>query len=412
MNKAYIFLSVFLAFIALMGYVLIKNSIGQGISISSDQNISYPSGGVFSHYQGKVYYNKPFRGYFEVKGADVNTFAPLGDNTLLAKDKNHVYYKTEVITGIDPAAVVYLGADYCKDMRRVFYGSTPLAEADVASFHAVNGFYGADKSHVYYKQFTLKAGDPATLHGVGTATDTDYRHHSEYLKDKGHVYYKGGVIDGASPANFVCLDMANGPTSIYFAFDSTHYFYESHQVLIDHKLNSTKHLKLLSADLGFSWNSLFYNDNALYAYDLENKELVPMGLRDNSSPMIQVDKGVFKDSKHVYFSYYHTGSETNTVGLALVKNADPNDFKILGSFEGPHSPLGTIYQSHGRKYFHANEAGSYSARGLFLFQADGTVEDLPTATGFSAQVANGKVPNGSWKDIKSIFKRDTDYNDN
>jgi hypothetical protein len=412
MNKAYIFLGVFLVFIALMGYVLIKNSVGQGISISSDQNISYPYGSAFSHYQGKVYYNKPFRGYFEVKGADINTFAPLGDNTLLAKDKNHVYYKTEVIPGIDPVTVVHLGTDYCKDTRQIFYGKTPLTKAEVASFRFVNGFYAADKNHIYYKQFILKAGDPSTLHGVGTTTDTDYRHHSDYLKDKAHVYYKGSVIDQANAANFTCLDMENGPTSIYFAFDSTHYFYESRPVLVDHDVIRSRHLKLLSTDLGFSWNALFYNDNEVYAYDLEKKELVQMGLRDNPSPMIQVDKGVFKDDKHVYFSYYHTGSETNTVGLALVKNADPNDFKTLGSFEGPHSPAGTIYQSHGQKYFHANEAGNFSARGLFLFQADGTVEDLPNAPGFSAQVANGKVPNGSWKDIKSIFKRDTDYNDN
>lgn len=412
MNKTYIFLGVFLAVISLMAYVLIKSSAGQGISISSDQNISYPYSSPFSHYQGKVYYNKPFRGYFEVKGADINTFTPLGDNTLLAKDKKNVYYKTEVIGGLDPAAVIHIGADYCKDARWVFYGNTRLDNADWASFHHVNGFYGADKNHIYYKQFLIKTGDPVTLHGVGTATDTDSRHYSEYLKDNMHVYYNGGVIYGAKPGNFVCLDMSNGPTSLYFAFDSAHYFYENRQVLVDHHANSSNHLKLISTDLGFSWNALFYNDNKLYVYDLEKKELILMGTRDNASPLVQVDMGVFKDSKHVYFSYYRKGRQTNTVGLALVKNADPGDWKSLGSFEGPHSPAGTVYQSHNQKYFHATDAGDFRTYGLHLFQADGTVEDLPTDQGFSTQVENGSVASGSWKDIKSIFRRDTDYNDN
>jgi len=410
----YLFIGLIAAFILVVCYVLIMHMSDSGVSISNSQN--YPYSSCYSHYNGKVYYNKPFRGYFEVPGADTATFTPLSavsDPGTEGKDKNHVYFKTVPIPGLVPAETVYIGWNYCKNARQVLYGTVSLNEADVSSFMHFTGYYASDKNHVYYKQYLINAADPASLGKISDDKDTgNYAYYTSYLKDKSRVYYKGAVIINALPAHFICLKMNDGPTGMEYAFDGRHYFYQDHEVLVDNDEAKSEGLKLLSTDIGFTRFALFYKEQDLYAYDYSSKKLIYLGARDNGTPLVKVDTGVFKDNKHLYFAFYESHYGKKETGIAAVQGVNPADFKSVTQFTVNGDEKGTIYQSANQKYFHRLSPGDNHAEGLSLFEADGTVEDLPLDKAIATKIDDGDASEGSWKSITSIFKRDTDYNDN
>jgi hypothetical protein len=101
--------------------------------------------------------------------ADVSTFVASSISPY-GKDKNNVYYCTQVVANMDPTTFIVLSGNYGKDASHVVYGGYYLVPgADAATFSIVpspqspdNG-YAKDKDHVYNVYRALPDADPATF---------------------------------------------------------------------------------------------------------------------------------------------------------------------------------------------------------------------------------------------------------
>jgi hypothetical protein len=353
---------------------------------------------------GQIYYSKPGAGYFLVKGADVRTFRPLNtvnDRGTMARDTDHLFFKTGIVPGLKTDGFIYLGNNFCKDRDQVFYGNTVLKDANRTSFAFIKGYYAADNAHVYYKQNLVSGADARSLRT---------KLPDEYLSDQTHVYYKGNLISEAKPASFKPLVVEDDQWHTQYAFDGEHYFYQQYEI------TANNGLQLLSLDKGFGWHGLFYQGSTVYCYDTDRHELIPLGQRDNNNPFTMIDRGIFTDGKHIYFTFSKWNSSGgrvpeyigHTSGICVVQDASPTNFKIAGK-----NIDGTIYKSGSQRYFHPNREtnGNYHPS-LLLLNADGTTKDLSTANALSKFTKNaGGSSIFSKKFYQDSFKTDSDYRD-
>jgi hypothetical protein len=273
--------------------ILFVDKANSGININGEQQY-FPYNNCYSNSGGKIYYNKPYNGYYLVKGADAKTFRPLntvGDNGTTAKDTNHVYFKTKIIPGLKPSETIYVGYNFCKNQHQVFYGDISLKEADAPSFVHIIGYYSADKKHLYYKENIVKEANVNSIRQIKFDSSKD-NPPDEYLCDNNHVYYKGGLIKGAKPAQFTYLHIEDDQWGYQYAYDGRFYFYQQNQILVDNNESKTR-LKLLTLDKGFCWHGIFYQGTAIYCYDTDNKKLILLGKRDNHATFSAINRGVF-----------------------------------------------------------------------------------------------------------------------
>lgn len=413
MPKVFRYILIFCGFIlSFFLFILFWHLMHKGISLPGDQkNFMYSS--CYSVSEGKVYYNKPYRGYFLVKGADATTFKPLNilsDNGLMGKDANHVYFKTEQISSLKPAETTYLGNNYCKDNSQVFYGDRLLKKADPATMKLISGYYGADKAHLYFKGKIIKEADLSTLRQIKYDQGRDQMTW-DYLCDKNYVYFKGTVIKGANPESFTRLYVEDDQWNTQYSFDGKNYFYEDQIILVD-KVESKTKLNLLSLDKTFAWFGLFYQDKSIYFYDTDRRELVLMGTRAHNSPFTKINRGIFADGKHIYFTFNYSTwvdhDRGHTTGIDIAAGASPADFKAVGNFDGQQGQEGIIYQSGSQRYFHQLYTSTSDRNtGLRLLGLDGTVEDLPKTMETRKFFKNPEQMNNiSFKDFIKIFKED------
>ncbi|MBI2451241.1 MAG: DKNYY domain-containing protein [Parcubacteria group bacterium] len=99
-----------------------------------------------------------------LKDADKITFAYLQDG--YAKDKNKVWYYADIISEADVSTFQSLGNRYAKDKLRVYFDGIILEEADISTFINVgddgHGFiYAKDKNHVYNRSQIMEGVNPA-----------------------------------------------------------------------------------------------------------------------------------------------------------------------------------------------------------------------------------------------------------
>lgn len=292
--------------------------------------------------------------------------------------------------------------------------------ADTASFHYIQNYYAADNRHLYYKQNMISATDSRSLQAI----IYDAKHSNlpdEYIRDDAHVYFLGRLIKGAQPAAFTSVEVADDTWNTRYAFDGKHYFNEEYEILVDGDEQKTQ-LKLLTLDKAFTWSGIFYQGNAIYCYDTDRHQLILMGNRDNTAAFTQIDRGIFTDGKHVYFSFNRwnrSGGRMprfigHTSGLCIVKGADPRNFVPAGSFFTADHMEGTLYRSGNNSFFHPGKEGTSNySPGLMLLKSDGTTKQLPIDDGFSKFI-NDKDDGYSifsLKFYKNLFKADSVYDD-
>jgi hypothetical protein len=411
-------------YLAGMAIILRKAYLGyqqRGENILDAQEFPYSR---YSISNGKIYYLKAGLGYFQVDSADARTFRALNtvnDRGTMGKDARHVFFKTAPVPGLKPRdLLVYLGTNFYKTKIGVFYGSYHLKTADTASFHYIGDYYAADNLHLYYRQNVVPGADVRSLQAI-SFDSAKGNPPDEYIKDKNHVYFKGLRINGARQAVFTFLPAEDDVWDAKYAFDGQHYFNEEHEILVDHEEHKT-HLRLLTLDKGFGWHGLFYQGTAIYCYDTDHHELVLMGHRDNSAPFTPINRGIFTDGKHVYFTFSiwnRSGGRMprfvgHTTGLSVVEGADPRSFKATGNFVNADHVEGLLYKSGTHTYFHPNSKplGNYSA-GLMQLNVDGKTEQLPTENSFSKFI--GDKDDGtsvfSLQFYKNLLKPDSVYDD-
>ncbi|MBB6108657.1 DKNYY family protein [Mucilaginibacter lappiensis] len=403
---AIVFCSLVALFCIVIGIFAVKklrfDHAHEGINLTGEQK-DYPYSG-YTLSAGQIYYNEPGAGYFLVKDADINTFRSLntvGDRGTMARDTNHVFFRTGIVPGLKTKGFSYMGNNFCKDPVHVFYGNAMLKDAAIASFTFIKDFYAADQTHLYYKQKLVPGADVRS-------TQTGLP--DEYLSDQTHVYYKGILINGAKPATFKPLIVEDDQWHTQYAFDGEHYFYQQYEIATNGRL------QLLSLDKGFGWHGLFYEGNAIYCYDTDRHELILLGQRDNSAPFRMIDRGIFTDGKHIYFTFGKWNSSGgrvpqyigHTSGICIVDGASPANFKAAGK-----NTEGTIYQSGGQRYFHPiHETNGNYHPGLLLLEADGTTKSLPTDNALSKFIKNVGEPSiFNKKFYQNLFKPDSGYHD-
>lgn len=172
-----------------------------------------------------------------------------------ASDVNHVYYRGQVLEGIDPSKAVFLRQDfslvsliegleryraydgrkdgYLKDDEEVYYRGELIEGANGGNFGWLpeynaqgNGWdYVRDDQHIYlYGQQV--AGDPKTAAEI---------FHGYYL-DADHIYFRGDVLEGALPDSFELPYIASYGGSSYssvFIVSNGHVFYRNERLPLD-----------------------------------------------------------------------------------------------------------------------------------------------------------------------------------
>jgi DKNYY family len=154
-----------------------------------------------------------------------------GQRVESARDKNHVYYRWQVVPGADPQTYVFIDDQYARDKSAVYAGARRLTTR-VSSFRRLGAYATDGKTHFYQDAviagpgFRLLGGDAQAARGYA-ATDLRVYHDGRIVdradpktfelfkpevgitRDKRFVYFNDLVIPGADPKTF---EQINGYT--------------------------------------------------------------------------------------------------------------------------------------------------------------------------------------------------------
>ena len=189
---------------------------------------------AYKEKDGKIYYKWIHGGNMTkentlVNDADASSFETIINSThfSLGKDKNHVFFNSEILENADPSTFeniqpsyykdknyVFLlqgtnidsriiGADpstftilkeyyWSKDKNHIFYSRTPLEDATLSSFVVINENWGKDGKFYFFRDKKLDSLDYASTELLG----------ENYIKDKNYVYYENKRVIDANPKTF------------------------------------------------------------------------------------------------------------------------------------------------------------------------------------------------------------------
>jgi DKNYY family len=141
---------------------------------------------------------------YHVNGADADSFESLTGS--FARDKNHVYYDGQEMTGADPASFHWFSSsNYARDRSHVYYERDEVIGADPASFDVVlrprfDSNWGKDRSHVWLEGKPI-SDDPAGFELLD----------GDLAKDGKAVYCGDGSVLSNDPTHFAIV-LVNGGT--------------------------------------------------------------------------------------------------------------------------------------------------------------------------------------------------------
>ena len=128
-----------------------------------------------------------------IEGIDPGTLKVIHED-FVWKDANHVWYKQHIIEDADPRTFQYLGNNYYKDSRRVFWASSPIEGADPLTFRLfqLDLPYGRDRNAVWYTNKLIENVDVDTFDAI----------HQGVYKDESAVYIDSIPLKNADPKSF------------------------------------------------------------------------------------------------------------------------------------------------------------------------------------------------------------------
>jgi hypothetical protein len=109
----------------------------------------------------------------------------------VGKDRNHLYWGTDPVVGVDPARVVWMGRGYWKDDKSVFFSRSRIEGADAPSFRLLMS-HAIDKRRVYNHGKALEGVDAVSFQEINFG----------YARDATRVYHYGRPLEGADSASF------------------------------------------------------------------------------------------------------------------------------------------------------------------------------------------------------------------
>ena len=148
-----------------------------------------------------------------IKDADLKNFQTMGE--YYSKDSRYVYYNGKMIPGANPETFSIISYLYSKDDRSVYIGTQKITHADPGTFHLyLPSFYAKDYKNVFYKENVIKginvksisypvfdeliSDDKSLFHkeekieGVDiSAFEIDHHYGAIFVYDRQYIYYKG-----------------------------------------------------------------------------------------------------------------------------------------------------------------------------------------------------------------------------
>lgn len=118
-------------------------------------------------------------------------------NEIYTQDRDHVYYRGELLTEADARSFEFLGHGYAKDNWHVFYNGRILNGADPNTFVL---YEDADNYIVYRPNGNNR---PHGMRPNRPSGNESYNY--GYTKDTFNAYYRGQKIEGASGSSFQVL---------------------------------------------------------------------------------------------------------------------------------------------------------------------------------------------------------------
>jgi hypothetical protein len=123
-----------LLLIALVLVLLATATLWMQIKLSDSDRVGTEGkhlGGEYSSYQGKVYMDIAFQGYYILPQADVASFESLSlGGAALGKDKNAVYCGSRVIPGLAPQQIAFVSDGYISDGHNAWFCSVEKPNPD------------------------------------------------------------------------------------------------------------------------------------------------------------------------------------------------------------------------------------------------------------------------------------------
>lgn len=188
-------------------------------------NKNYAKDSQCVYYYEPLAYPSPF--FYAIKQADVATFLPF--DPWYAKDKEHVYYGSEVIADADPKSFETNG-EYGKDDSGLYFETKKIASGNKNDFDLLGSDFARSAKNVYLFGSSVSALDPATFQIISTST--------LIVKDRTSVYHvsifagDGGIGIGSIRANLelikdvdsatfklVANNVARDKNGVYFFID-------------------------------------------------------------------------------------------------------------------------------------------------------------------------------------------------
>ena len=155
--------------------------------------------------------------------ADPSTFEPLrqtkfergpcaGRNVEFGRDKDHVYFRSEVVSGADPKTFTFMDEYYARDKSAIYANARRLTTRG-ASFRVIEGGYATDGRLHFYRDTVIRESGFEPLRGKDAGN-------TGYARTRNLVYHNGKVVPDADPQTFELF-----MTEVGMARDHRHVFF-------------------------------------------------------------------------------------------------------------------------------------------------------------------------------------------
>jgi hypothetical protein len=176
--------------------------------------------------------------YFKTKiveGADPATFHTLAQDNNIGQDRNCLYYKDKAteVKDYNKLKVAKENSNFYVDGKNVYTNEfLKMPEGTNVKHLTITEYrdWSKDQKRVYWKNRIVEGADPKTFVALqslylyeGSAADNNQD--NDYGKDAHHIFHRDAMLKGADYATFVCG--WDGQAGVAFAFDK-HRYYEGH----------------------------------------------------------------------------------------------------------------------------------------------------------------------------------------
>lgn len=374
----------------------------------------------YNRYQGRIYADIAFQGYYLLPDADATSFQALPPSTRypLGKDDKAVYCGTRRIPGLSPVSIQFASDGYVSDGHNAWFCSlekdnpdyhwwqellpdrqcsdcpgkprlrdfflTKLQGVNASALKTIAFEYAYDDLRIYYQGLAIPGSDSRgvqqIVRGFGTFKG---RESDEYLRDGKHVYFEGQALEGADPARFTEW-VAESSRQIYGLDSSSGQFYIGATPLPS-SVNGvdSSHLQPLLFDGSRGHHELFINAQGIWYWDYQDEQF-KQACNNPFTPSLPVKSlapGVWADGHDTYVSrsaeIWRTGRNDQSLKwrmsqLIRLPGIAASDWKKVEDLKRDIWSQGQLWQAKGRDYFFPDAGNGHGFNDALY-----AVSDLP-----------------------------------